>query len=150
MARLLWIALLFSPSAWAVESEKLDLFSTVSALFFVLVLIFVLAAVVRKMRLPGVAVRHQELQVVAQLPIGPKERLMVVQVGEQQVLLGVTAQQINQLAVLEQPLSQPSSSDFASQLGRLLKQQGQKGKKTKVSASVSEDTESTHSQESSQ
>ncbi len=35
------------------------------------------------------------MRVIASLPVGYKEKLLVVKVGEQQLLLGVTPQQVN-------------------------------------------------------
>jgi flagellar protein FliO/FliZ len=50
------------------------------------------------------------IQVVADAPLGPKERAVLIQVGEQQLLLGVTAGQVNLLHVLPQPVVTPPSS----------------------------------------
>nr|WP_237332848.1 flagellar biosynthetic protein FliO [Zobellella iuensis] len=67
-------------------------------------LIVLLGALVRKLRLPSVLGGSRQLKVVATLAIGHRERLLVVQVGEEQWLLGVTAQQISGLGKLDQPL----------------------------------------------
>ena len=45
------------------------------------------------------------IQVVADVALGAKERAVLVQVGEQQLLLGVSSQQVNLLHVLPQPVS---------------------------------------------
>jgi flagellar protein FliO/FliZ len=44
------------------------------------------------------------LKVVTSLNLGSKERLVVVQVGKKQLLLGVTGQQINILDTLAEPI----------------------------------------------
>lgn len=44
------------------------------------------------------------LKVITSLHLGTKERIVVVQVGEKQLLLGVTAAQISLLDTLEQPI----------------------------------------------
>ncbi|WP_241576244.1 flagellar biosynthetic protein FliO [Rosenbergiella collisarenosi] len=56
--------------------------------------------------------------------IGPRERLMVVRVGEKQIVLGVTAQTIQFLCPLDSPVQKepdrpaPSSSRFAQTLAQ--------------------------------
>ncbi|WP_375058518.1 flagellar biosynthetic protein FliO [Zobellella sp. DQSA1] len=67
-------------------------------------LVVLLGALVRKLRLPSVLGGSRQLKVVATLAVGHRERLMVVQVGEEQWLLGVTPQQISGLGKLERPL----------------------------------------------
>ena len=63
------------------------------ALLLVVLLILALAWLLR--RLPGGALRaHQELRIVAQLAVGVRERVVVVAVGETQLLLGVTAENV--------------------------------------------------------
>ena len=76
-------------------------------------LILLLGALVRKLRLPATLVGSRQLRVVASLALGPRERLLVVQVGEEQWLLGVTAQQVSGLGKLDKALS-------AEQAGKLL------------------------------
>ena len=72
-------------------------------LLLVLGLILGLAWMLR--RLPGVGFRPAEgLRVVASLQLGAKERAVVVEVGGQQLLLGVTAAGISRLHELPQPL----------------------------------------------
>lgn len=68
-------------------------------------LIVLLGALVRKLRLPGALGGSRQLRIVASLALGHRERLLVVQVGEEQWLLGVTAQQVSGLGKLDKPLS---------------------------------------------
>lgn len=73
------------------------------ALVAVLALIVGLAWLLK--RLPGSGLRSSEqLRVVTSLAVGQRERLLVVQVGGQQLLLGVTAQSITPLHTLAEPL----------------------------------------------
>ena len=73
------------------------------ALIAVLVLIVGLAWLLK--RLPAAGLRNSEqLRVVSSLGIGQRERLVVVQVGDQQLLLGITAHAINTLHTLAEPL----------------------------------------------
>lgn len=77
--------------------------------------IVLLASFAKKMqlRLPG----GQHFKLVATLPLGPKERLLVIEIQGKQRVLGVTAQQINFLFELESPLeSDKVASNFHSQL----------------------------------
>ena len=79
------------------------LFGAFMALLLVLGLILGLAWLLR--RLPGTGFRPSEgLRVVASLQLGAKERAVVVEVGGQQLLLGVTAAGISRLHELPQPL----------------------------------------------
>jgi len=76
--------------------------SMIVSLLFVLVAIFVVAWILKKLQVGGSAVNG--LKVVTSLNLGSKERLVVVQVGKKQLLLGVTGQQINMLETLAEPI----------------------------------------------
>ncbi len=65
---------------------------------------------------------HQGLKTVAVLPVGTRERIALVQVGERQLLVGITPQQISTLLVLDEPLDMsPSGGEFARKLQSLLR-----------------------------
>ncbi len=67
-----------------------------------------------------------QLKVIAGLPVGTRERILLIEAGEEQVLIGVTAQQINTLHVLNSPIDvTPTSSQpqFADKLKQILNQQ---------------------------
>ena len=73
------------------------------ALLLVLGLIVGLAWLLKRM--PGSGFRSSDsLRVVASLPLGAKERAVVVEVGGRQLLLGVTAHGISTLHELPEPL----------------------------------------------
>ncbi len=73
------------------------------ALVLVLGLIVGLAWLLKRM--PGSGFRQADgLRVVASLPLGAKERAVVVEVGGRQLLLGVTAHGIRTLHELPEPL----------------------------------------------
>lgn len=94
------------------------------ALLMVVGLILLLAWLLRK--LPGGALRaHRDLRVVAQLSIGVRERVVVVAVGNRQLLLGVTAESVNLLMQLDEPLSEAAPADFRALLRRTQKESGQ-------------------------
>jgi flagellar protein FliO/FliZ len=76
---------------------------TVFALLFVLGLILALAWLAKRM--PGIAgSSNPALRVVASLSLGPRERVVVVDVGGQQLLLGVGAGGTRALHTLDAPL----------------------------------------------
>ena len=79
---------------------------TVFALLFVVGLILALAWLARRM--PGVAGgSHRALRVVASLSLGPRDKVVVVDVGGQQLLLGVGAGGTRALHTLAAPLPEP-------------------------------------------
>jgi flagellar protein FliO/FliZ len=73
------------------------------ALIIVLAAIFIVAWVVRRMRLAGNRVGGG-LDILADVPLGQKERAVLLRVGNQQVLLGVAPGRVNTLHVLPEPL----------------------------------------------
>ncbi len=60
------------------------------------------------------------ITIVASRPLGPKERLMVVEVADQQLLIGMTASGANTLHVLDKPIEvaakTPATGSFAGRL----------------------------------
>jgi flagellar protein FliO/FliZ len=76
-----------------------------SLLPMLLVLVFVLALIPASIWLlkrlgGGSPSAAAGMKVVAQLPLGPRERLVVVEAGERWLLLGVTASSINRVGTL--------------------------------------------------
>lgn len=78
------------------------------SLLLVLAAVFAAAWVVRRLRGFG-RFGANVIQVIADAPLGTKERAVLVQVGGQQLLLGVTAGQVNLLHVLSEPVVPPSA-----------------------------------------
>lgn len=76
-----------------------DAGATLLMLLVVLAVIVGLAALVRRlnMRLPGA---NGPLKILHSMSIGQRERLVIVEVGEQKLLLGVTTQSISVLQTL--------------------------------------------------
>lgn len=71
-----------------------------------------------------------QIKSVASLVVGTRERIAVIQVGDEQHLIGVTSQNINHLAKLEQPLTQDQTQDnFKEKLASIMQTQSSiKGK----------------------
>jgi flagellar protein FliO/FliZ len=95
-----------------------DIISMGLSLVFVLALIVVLAIFVKKLN-PNIA-NSDEFKVVRSLPLGSKERLMVVEIDNAQHLLGVTPSSINYLHKLETPLSEKELPELAKRFSKLL------------------------------
>ncbi len=73
------------------------------SLVLVIGIIFVSAWLLRRYgRFPGVA--NGKLKVVGALSVGQRERILLLQVGEEQLLVGVTSSRISTLHRLEQPI----------------------------------------------
>jgi flagellar protein FliO/FliZ len=69
-----------------------------------------------------------KMRVIAGLPLGTRERAVLVQIGDEQLLLGVTPQQVNLLHKLEKPLAADSRErpDFAGKLRQIMQQRGER------------------------
>lgn len=92
---------------------SMDAVTMIVALFMVLLLIIVCAYILKRFQPKGFD--NKGLKIVTSMQLGSKERLVVVQVGDKQQLLGVTSGQITLLDTLEQPLEIPSP--MSSKLG---------------------------------
>ncbi len=86
------------PLSWA------SMLRVLAGLALVLVLFFLLLRGVKRLH-PGFAAGRADFRVVASLALSTRERLLLVQVGEQQLLLGAAAQGLRCLHVLPQPLA---------------------------------------------
>jgi len=73
------------------------------ALLVVLVAVFVVAWVVKRMRGFGNRV-GDAIDVIADIPLGQKERAVLLKVGTAQILIGVAPGQVNTLHVLTEPI----------------------------------------------
>lgn len=92
-------------------------------LLLVIGLIFGLAWLMRRVQSAGPG-GAQAIQVVSTRAIGPRDRLVLVQVGKEQILLGVTPGQITSLHVLAEPIevagTQAAPPEFARRLLELM------------------------------
>jgi len=95
------------------------LISVFMGLAVIIVLILALGWIVRRFSQGGIFTQSS-IKVVAALPMGTRERLVVVDIAGQQILLGVTATQINKLHVFDEPVIDVSQPAAHSEFGRKL------------------------------
>jgi len=79
-------------------------------LMVVLVIIMGAAWLLRRMR-GMTGARNASLKVISGLSIGAKERLVLIEVGKEQVLLGVSPGRVQTLHVLEEPVTLEDSAE---------------------------------------
>ena len=77
------------------------------ALLLVLAAVFAVAWVVKRVRGFGNRV-GDAIDVIADIPLGQKERAVLLKVGKAQILVGVAPGQVNTLHVLAEPLELPA------------------------------------------
>lgn len=131
--------LLLSSTAFAQESlvtdtpevgkhvmANMDAGSMILSLLMVLALIIVSALVLKRFNI--VQQGGSQLKVITSLSLGAKERVIVVQAGEKQLLLGVTAHNITVLDTLTEPLveSNVATKNISNGLFSILNQQNKK------------------------
>jgi flagellar protein FliO/FliZ len=111
-----------STPALAASAPNLDLATTLGSLLLVIMVILGMAWMLKKMRLPSMS-GQKDFTIKRQIALGTKERMLVVQAGEEQFLVGATAHNIQLIAKLDKPLEDnaPADSPFAAQFNQLLK-----------------------------
>ena len=87
------------------------------ALLVVLTAVFAVAWVVKRMRGFGNRV-GDAIDVIADIPLGQKERAVLLKVGQAQILVGVAPGQVNTLHVLDEPLELTKPGAIAAADGR--------------------------------
>jgi flagellar protein FliO/FliZ len=116
-------------------SANKDALNVFLGLIVILVMIFSLAWFMKKMGYSNVTGQGQ-LKIIASLNLGQKEKIVLIQVGKQQLLVGMTATQINTLHVLDEVLEETDikqfgttgNGAFASKFSELLKHKQNKVK----------------------
>ncbi len=101
-----------------------NLLQTLFGLLLVLALIVAMAWLMKRSQ-QWHGIGQQQFKVIAALPLGPREKAVLLQVGEQQLLLGVTPQNVNLLTALEQPLNLNAgqqSTVFSEKLKQFMQQ----------------------------
>lgn len=82
------------------------------SLLVVVAIIFALAFIMRRFNVAQTG--GGQMRVVASMMAGTKEKVMVIEVGDEQHLLGITAHNINHLAKLENPIQKENKASPAS------------------------------------
>jgi flagellar protein FliO/FliZ len=86
----------------------------VFGLLLVLGLIFFLAWLLRRVQQAGPAGKGQVIELIGSRALGPRDRLMLVQVGNEQILLGLSPGTITALHVMKEPIEVPTTTDKAT------------------------------------
>ncbi|MBC3774863.1 flagellar biosynthetic protein FliO [Pseudomonas hamedanensis] len=142
MKRFLWALLALPLSVLAVEPSATatapvaaapmvnsgvagQLTQLVFGLLLVVGLIFFLAWLLRRVQQAGPAGKGQVIELIGSRALGPRDRLLLVQVGNEQILLGLSPGTITALHVLKEPVEVPDNSEkatpeFAQQLLKIL------------------------------
>ncbi|NVK42666.1 MAG: flagellar biosynthetic protein FliO [Oceanospirillaceae bacterium] len=77
-------------------------------------------------RFTAIGGHHRDLKVVAVLPLGTREKAVLVQVGERQLLIGVAPGRVSLLERFEEPvILPPQGGKFRAKLREALAQQQQ-------------------------
>lgn len=94
------------------------------ALMFVLAVIYGLAWLVKRQQ--GIkGITGLPMRTLAVMPLGHKEKLILVEIGKKQILLGMTPSNINCLTEFDEPVLQvtdKTKQDFASKLKAMIAQ----------------------------
>ena len=124
LALSMWVPLATMAAEQAPESRPSvpDSVGTLTSLglglLFVIGMIFLCAWLVRRMSgLTGM--NNRLMKVVSVMNLGARERIALIEVGEQQILVGITPSTIRTLHVFEEPVTdvpEEVSSDFARRL----------------------------------
>ena len=121
---------LWSLPGWAQESSSSvlpgggsDYFKLTLTLIFIVGLIFACGWLVRRMA-GGTSFNHRHIKVLSVMPLGTREKLMLVKAFDDYLLLGVTNNNINTLHRFDEPpdlTELPLTSPFADRMKGLLK-----------------------------
>ena len=134
-AGLLWLPLISAAQVGATPAATVavpaatgsvagQLTQLVLGLLLVLGLIFFLAWLLRRMQNAAPAA-NQVIQVIGSRQVGPRDRLLLVQVGNEQVLIGHSPGSLTTLHVMNEPVAAPANArpttpEFAQRLMELL------------------------------
>ena len=139
----LWLLTLplFSGALWAEELEKnipqVDplssgyLIKLTLGLIAIVLLIFGLAWLMKKMQLTQFS-QNGLIQIISAISVGQRDRIALIQVGDEQVLVGLTPGSIKKLHTLKNRVDVPASqtmaagSAFGDKFKQLLQQEQKK------------------------
>ncbi|WP_292276689.1 flagellar biosynthetic protein FliO [Marinobacter sp.] len=98
------------------------LLSLGAGLLAVIAVIYGCAWIIRRMN-GMTGMNNNAIKVVSVMAIGARERIALIEVGGQQILLGITPSAIRTLQVFEEPVvdaGNPNSGDFAKRLQSMI------------------------------
>lgn len=96
-------------------------------LAFVVVLILLLGWFYRRFGAPG-SNSNSDFRIISGLSLGQRERVVMLQVGSHQILVGVGPGHVEKIHVFEEPIIEESSSSggsFSDSLAKVISQRGQ-------------------------
>lgn len=103
------------------------------SLLLVVLMMCALLYLMKRFNFKG-AMTQGSVRILSALNIGPRERIMLIQVGEEQILVGSTPSSIRSLHVLQNNIQTPSATDTTEPnmktiLASLMKVSGEKNAK---------------------
>ena len=102
------IVLMAAPVNAASTDAAPDFVNMMTSLVIVIGLIFALAMVAKRFNIGNGG--QGVIKLIATLPVGTKERLIIVEIEQQQYLLGVTTQQVRLIERLDKKIESPAPS----------------------------------------
>ena len=103
--------------------DNLDVFQMIAPLLMVIVLIFALAWLVKKIN-PGMPKVGRDIQVLSTTPLSSQSKLCLIRTGGKDILIGVTNTNISHIQTFDDPVvTQPENenpAEFSQQFKKLL------------------------------
>ena len=137
-------AVIDKPSVAPVFSGT-SVLQVILSLAFVIVLIYAVAWYVRRLQLTTTG-SGQSMRVVSALSVGTREKVVLVQVGEEQLLLGVAPGRVNLLRQFEGVAIETKESGLRGSFAKILNDSKLSSSSTSSSKASNHDGESTVSQ----
>ena len=110
-------------------------------LILIVGLIFACAWLVRRMS-GGLGVNQRHIQVLSVMPLGTREKLMIIKAADEYLLIGITPNGINTLHRYDEPIDMNNAiqrSPFADRLKGLLKGEERESSPTKQGSAPKDD-----------
>lgn len=100
--------------------DNLDVFQMITPLLMVIVLIFALAWLVKKLN-PGLPKASKDIQILSSTPLSGQSRLCLIRTGGKDILIGVTNTSVSHIQTFDEPVVTPSSSSDPSEFSQHFK-----------------------------
>jgi len=117
------ITLVYAQPSKPVILPEQNYFKVVITLVFIVGLIFACAWLIRRMS-GGVGINQKHIQVLSVMPLGTREKIMIIRASSEYLLIGVTPNGIQTLHRFDEPITLNDfthTSPFADRLKGLLK-----------------------------